>query len=145
MIRNIAIGLVLMTCLAVIAGCGGGSGGSDAPPVTLTGVSYKGQPGFSGGQVEIGAQVNQDSEVSSVTAKVTYPDLTVSEITFTSLGNGSYKAVFTAPSNTSYNSKTYTIVVYARDSKKRTAVSDPYSVVVPGLVQPPDPPASSSL
>ncbi len=145
MIRNITLGLVLMTCVAVIAGCGGGSGGTDGPPVTLTGVSYKGQPGFSGGQVIIGVQVNQDSAVASVTAKITNPDLTVVDLPFDNLGNGSYRAIFTAPSNTSYDTKTYTIVVTARDTDKRSDVSDPYNDVVPGLVKPPDPPAAASL
>jgi hypothetical protein len=145
MIRNITLGLVLMTCLAVIAGCGGGSGGTDGPPVTLTGVSYKGQPGFSGGQVIIGVQVNQDSTVASVTARITNPDLTVVELPFDNLGNGSFRAVFNAPTNTSYDSKTYSIVVVARDTDKRSDVSDPYNVVVPGLVKPPDPPAAASL
>jgi hypothetical protein len=140
MIRIITIGFVLIASLIAIAGCGGGSGGSGSTPISLTGVSYTEQSNFANGQLTIGAQVNQGSVVSSVVAQVTGPGGSIIQVPFTDMGNGSYTAVFKAPSNSTYQTKTYTVVVNAKDTDGRTAVSDPYTFQVPGVSQPPDPP-----
>lgn len=138
--RNIALGLVLIVCMIAVAGCGGGSGGSTTPPISLTGISFKETPIFAGGQVTINAQVNQGSVVSSIIAQVTLPDSSLVDVPFTSQGNGGYTAVYKAPTNSTYLPKTYRIVVTVKDTAGKSAVADPFTFTVQGLVQPPIPP-----
>ncbi|MCE5324381.1 hypothetical protein LLG46_13860 [bacterium] len=140
MLAIVCIGIVL------VSGCGGGGGGSSkedtAAPVITNVNADTSSLTFKGGNVTITANVTDDSTIASViavTSKKTSGEL-VSQEPMTLSSGSTYRAVVTAPANTTSSALTCTVVVYASDSlgyQSHTQTS--FNVPVAGDSPPSDP------
>ena len=137
------IGVVIVVGLVLLSGCGGG-GGSGGPAVTgpaVSGLTIGGAPKFTGGPVTLSGHVTASAGVSTVVAKVTRPEGTMTSVPLSNVGGDLYTGVFNAPANDSTAAKTYSVVIVAADSAGRSTTSVPMTFSVPCPVAPPPPPA----
>jgi len=136
------IGIVLALGVVLLAGCGGGggSGSSDSAAPTVSGVTISGAPKFSGGPITVSGHVSAGSGVSSVAARVTYPEGTVVSAPLANAGGDLYTGVFNAPANNTAAAKNYSVVVVVTDGAGKSATSSIMTFSVPCPIAPPPPP-----
>lgn len=137
-------GLVILLC-----GCPNGNGApADIIPPTISNVQVDptNLPRFTGGEVNIFAQVNDSSGVAEVWAEVQKPDGTKQRVAMSLVGNV-YQGKLTVGANTRNDgqAETYIVWVRARDTKGNQTPEPgvPSSGVfftVPAPMTPPDKP-----
>jgi len=115
------VGLVALSFILTVIGCGGGGGGAPPdtlPPEILDPQVSPQQLRFTGGEFEISARVSDPSGVERVWAVVEKPDGTKQEVGLSLVG-GAYKATFQTDANTRNDeqAETYKVWVRARDGK----------------------------
>ncbi len=140
--------LVILSTLALLAGCGGGGGGTPSTGTDITPPSISASvtpPGDSwsslGGDATISATVTDAGGVASVTGTITASSTT--NFTLTNTTGSTYQKVVTIPANLTSVDIKYTVVVTAKDNAGNTK-SDTVTFTIPVLGEDTTPPSVSA-
>ncbi len=138
--RTLLISLVVLL-VALLAGCGGGGGGGGSivgPTISNIQVFPQGL-GFTGGTVQVTADVTSSRAITSVQVQAIGPTTITSPMTQTT--GATYVGTVQLPANNGSANVTYQIKVLAEDAGGgKSSATSSSSVVVSSPDNPPPPP-----